>query len=62
MDYGLAMLLAGGRSAVEGRGAQAAAFEDRESVGLVLDCALDSLEHDQVAEAIMKHLDELPRM
>ena len=43
--------------------AQAAAFEDEESPELVLDRALASLEHlNELAEAITKHLDELPKM
>jgi hypothetical protein len=45
------------------KAAQAAAFEDEESAELVLDRALASLEHlNEVAEAITKHLDGLPKM
>jgi hypothetical protein len=45
------------------KAAQAAAFEDEESPELVLDRALASLEHlNEVAEAITKHLDGLPKM
>jgi uncharacterized membrane protein YqiK len=44
------------------KAAQAAAFEDQESAEVVLDRALASLEHlNEVAEAITRHLDELPR-
>jgi hypothetical protein len=42
--------------------AQAAAFEDQESAETLLDRALASLEHlNEIAEAIMRHLDELPK-
>ena len=45
------------------KAAQAAAFKDEESAELVLDRALASLEHlNEVAEAITKHLDGLPKM
>jgi len=45
------------------KAAQAAAFEDQESAETLLDRALASLERlNEVAEAITRHLDELPRV
>ena len=45
------------------KAAQAAAFKDQESAETLLDRALASLERlNEVAEAITRHLDKLPRV